>query len=45
MNFNPLHCGVHHIHFDDITGVLPVAIVSIFMFVLAIYAVKKYKNR
>ncbi len=44
MILNPLHCGVHHIHFDDITGVMPIAIVTLFMIVLAVYAVKRYKN-
>ncbi|MFR9597302.1 MAG: hypothetical protein SNH79_06985 [Rikenellaceae bacterium] len=44
MNFNPLHCGVHHIHFDDISGVIPIAIISIFFVALAAYAVKRYRG-
>lgn len=42
MNFKSLHCGVHHIHFDDVTGIIPIAIVTIFMCALAAYAIKRY---
>ncbi len=44
MNFTTLHCGVHHIHFDDITGVMPIAIISVVVVATAIYAVKRYNK-